>query len=163
MKKIISSLTIVALLFGVMQFTSCKPKDSDISNAITKALSAENMEGVSANVKEGVVTLTGECKDDAAKAACEALVAKVKGVKSVVNECAVKTVPAAEEVVTATASALEAGLKDAFKDVKGVTASVVDGKIKLVGEMAKTKWAMLKPILDKLKPAGYDLSELKTK
>jgi hypothetical protein len=38
-----------------------------------------------------------------------------------------------------------------------------DGKIVLTCEITKVKWKMLKETLDKLKPAGYELTGLKIK
>ena len=43
------------------------------------------------------------------------------------------------------------------------TPAIADGKIVLTGEIAKVKWMVLKPILDKLKSKGYDLTGLKIK
>jgi hypothetical protein len=51
---------------------SCGVKDSDLQAAIDQKIqTTPEMTGVSAAVKDGVVTLSGECKDDACKALTE--------------------------------------------------------------------------------------------
>jgi hypothetical protein len=93
---------------------------------------------------------------------CEEMVAAVKDVKSVVNNCTVAAPPPpVEETVPAAGN--DQALVDALKDQPGVKGSMKDGKIVLTGEITKVKWKMLKETLDKLKPAGYELTGLKIK
>jgi translation initiation factor 1 (eIF-1/SUI1) len=163
MKKHFSLLLLVSVL--AISFTSCKskPKDADIKAAVEKALSADPMSaGTAVSVEKGVVTLSGECKDDMCKKNCEEMVAAVKDVKSVVNNCTVAAPPPpVEETVPAAGN--DQALVDALKDQPGVKGSMKDGKIVLTGEITKVKWKMLKETLDKLKPAGYELTGLKIK
>jgi hypothetical protein len=164
MKKLLTSITMIALLTMGLGFSSCKskPKDADIKAAVEAALKADPMAmGTMVDVKDGVATISGECMDDMCKAHCGELVAGIKGVKSVVNNCTVAPAPA--PVVNADDATLTSGLADALKDMPGVKGTMTDGKIVLTGEIAKAKWAMLKQTLDKLKPKGYDLSGLKIK
>lgn len=112
-------------------------------------------------VDKGVATITGECKDDMCKASCEKIVAGVKGVKSVVNNCNVAAAPM--PVMNGDDEALTKGLMDALKDNSTVKSSVANGKIVLTGEISKAKWVALKQMLDKLKSKGYDLAGLTIK
>ncbi|HZH96479.1 MAG TPA: hypothetical protein VEY06_11365 [Flavisolibacter sp.] len=48
--------------------------------------------------------------------------------------------------------ALRQGVMDATKDFPGVNATVANGEITVTGDMKRTDWARLKPILDGLNP-----------
>jgi hypothetical protein len=164
MKKFLTPILFVAIAALAFNFTSCKskPKDADIKAAIEKALLADPMAvGTAVSVEKGVATITGVCKDEMCKTSCEKIVAGIKGVKSVVNNCTIA--PPVEAVVNATDEILTKGLADALKDIPSVKSAIADGKIVLTGEIAKAKWMVLKPILDKLKAKGYDLAGLKIK
>lgn len=163
--KLAKALLVVAIA-ATAGFTSCKPKDADIKASIDKAIQENaDMSGLTADVKEGVVTLAGTCKDDACRATCAAAVKGMKGVKEVINNISLPAPPPppAPPVVNATEDALTKGLADALKDIPGVTSSVKDGMVTLTGEIAKAKWILLKQTIDKMKPAGYDLKGLKIK
>ena len=111
------------------------------------------MAGLSAEVKEGVVTLSGTCKDDACKSDCESAVKAIPGVISVVNNA---TVPAqvveAPVVPEANIPVLTQAIADDVKDYPGVKTELKDGVLTLTGESAK----------DKLQPLMMSLSSLKT-
>src|SRR4029079_4620552 len=96
MKKHLS-MTVIVLSFiipGIL-VSSCKEKDSKIQAAVETSLKNSGMPEISATVKDGVATLSGEWKGDAEKAAVESMIAKVKGVKQVVNNCSVAPPPSA--------------------------------------------------------------------
>lgn len=165
MKKLLTSMTLTGLLIMAIGFTSCKGKlkDADIKTAIETALKADPMAaGTVVEVKDGVATLTGECKDEMCKNLCAEIAGKVKGVKSVVNNCSVAPPPAAP-IINPEDDVLTKALTDALKDQPGMGFTVKEGKIVLTGEIAKAKWAMLKQTLDKLKSKGYDLTGLTIK
>src|SRR6185369_630065 len=90
MKKHLSLMVIILsfLVSGIL-VSSCKEKDSKIQAAVETSLKNSGMPEISASVKDVVATLTGECKSDADKAAVESMIAKVKGVNQVVNNCTV--------------------------------------------------------------------------
>jgi hyperosmotically inducible periplasmic protein len=162
MKKLFLPLLLIAATAFTVSFTSCKgkPKDADIQAEIVKALAADPMAAnTKVTVDKGVATLSGECKDDMCKAHCAEMVGKIKGVTSVVNNCTVA--PVVAPVINPADDILNKGLVDALKDHPTVKSSIADGKIVLTGEIAKAKWMMLKPLLDKLKAKGYDLAGLK--
>ncbi|MEI9946207.1 MAG: BON domain-containing protein [Chitinophagaceae bacterium] len=166
MKKQFLSVLLIAIFGLSVSLVSCKskPKDADIKASIETAL---RMNPMSANtrvdVKDGVATISGECKDELCKAKCAEVAAAVKGVKSVVNYCTVAPAPPPVVVVNSDDMVLSKGLADALKDQPGVQYAVRDGKIVLTGEISKAKWVMLKPTLDKMMSKGYDLSKLTIK
>lgn len=169
MKKTLTPIFLSLTMLLAISFTACKskPKDADIKAAIETALKADPMAagtGTTVSVEKGIATISGECKDEMCKASCEKIVAAVKDVKSVVNNCTVAAAPIAPPIATAAdTDIITKGLADALKDHPTVQSSVVDGKIVLTGEIAKAKWAMVKQLLDKLRAKGYDLTGLKIK
>lgn len=160
MKKRISSvlLSLLMVAFVTTVFNSCGPKDADIQTAVTAAISAlPDMGGISAAVKDGAVTLTGECKDDASKAALEAAVKAVKGVKSVVNNTTVAPPPPPPAPVEISADdILSKAVNDAIKDYSGVKAEVKDGVVTLTGEIKKADLPKLMQTVMASKPKKVD-------
>ena len=121
---------------ATMLFVSCKPKDADIKANVEKALKADPMmSNTTVDVKDGVVTIGGECKDDACKAMCEKTATAVKGVKSVVNTCTVAAPPPPPPASLSTAidAAKMQQVKDGLKDIPGVTVEFVGDKAVLKG------------------------------
>lgn len=127
----------IVVVSASMLFVSCKPKDADIKTAVETALKAEpTMTGTTVDVKDGVVTITGECKDEACMAACEKAAAAVKGVKSVVNNCTVAPVVAPPaSLSTMLDAATQQTVKDGLKDIPGVTVEFSGDKAVLKGEV----------------------------
>jgi hyperosmotically inducible periplasmic protein len=162
-------MLVAALAVLAISVPSCKGKvkDTDITSAIqAKASSMTEMAGLKIDeVKDGVVTISGECKDDACKALCETTIKALPGVKNVVNNCTIAPPPPppAPPVVVSADDALSTGLKDVLKDFPGITPSVKDGIVSLTGEISKAKWMVVKQAIDKLTPKGYDLKGLKIK
>ncbi len=132
----LTKLLMVVVVSATMLFVSCKPKDADIKADVEKALKADPMmTNTMVDVKDGVVTMSGECKDDACKAMCEKTVAGVKGVKSVVNNCMVAPPPPpppASLSTTIDATKMQQ-VKDGLKDIPGVTVEFVGDKAVLKG------------------------------
>jgi hyperosmotically inducible protein len=137
--KVLMTAVIAASLF----FTGCKPKDEDIKAKVEETLKADGMmTGSTVDVKEGVVTLGGICKDDSCKAMCQKKVEGIKGVKSVVNNCTVTPPPAPPvaapaSVTTMLDEATQQKVKDGLKDIKGVTVTFEGEKAVLAGEVSK--------------------------
>lgn len=142
------AIIMVALMVG---FVSCKPKDADIKTAVEQAISAiPDASGAVIDVKDGVATISGEFKDDAARVAAEAAAKMVKGVKSVVNVGTLAVVAAPVEV--SADAALTATVADAVKDFTTVKADVLDGVVTLTGEIKKTDLPKLMMSVNALKP-----------
>ncbi len=142
------------LLFAATFMTSCGPNDTKIQAAVESAIKSNpDMAGLNATVKDGVATITGECKDEASKSAVESTVAQVKGVKQVVNNCTVAPPPPPPAPVIVSADeTLTRNVSDALKDYPGVTASVKDGVITLTGDIKRANLQKLMQTLNSLKP-----------
>lgn len=162
MKRLLQfSLAAVALLL-VTGLSSCKKKmkDADIQAAIEKVLMADpDMGKTTVTVKDGVATLTGECKDEACKAKCETAVKAIEGVTSVVNNCTIAPPP--EAVVPPVADKLAQAITDALKDYPTVKSELKDGVLTLTGEIQKTSLQKLMQALNALRPMGLKNIESK--
>lgn len=160
-------LSRLLLLFGAVALISstipgCKSKvnDADVKTAVETALQANpETAGLMVDVKDGVATVSGEAKDEAAKTKATELAKDVKGVKSVENNVSVTPPPATVEITAD--DALTSAVKDATKDYPTVTATVKDGVISVSGELKSDSWKKLKMTLDGLKPKRVDASGLK--
>ncbi len=138
--------------------TSCGPKDADIKTAIETALKADPSASTTmVDVKDGVATITGMCKDDACKANCEKMVAGIKGVKSVSNNCTVTPpVAAPASMATTLDAATQQKVKDGLKDMTTLVlqgfsgkGAIVNGEISKAGKMKLMQMlASAKVILD---------------
>ena len=151
----IATISLSILLF------SCGPKDADVQAAVDTALKADNdLSGVSASVKDGVVTLNGESKSEASKAKAEEVAKSVKGVKNVINNSTVAAPPPAPvepaPVVISADDTLTKAVANVVKNFEGVTAEVKDGVITLTGEIKKASLQKLMPMLHSLKPKSIE-------
>lgn len=153
-------------IVSTVSFVSCSPKDADIQKAVEAKITAmpEMVKGATVEVKDGVATLSGECKDEMCKAECEKAAKEVKGVKSVVSNFTIMAPepPAAPVVITAD-DPLSKGVADATKDFPGVTATVNDGVVSVTGDISKANWKKLKMALDGLHPKKVDGAALTIK
>lgn len=96
------------------------------------------MMNTSVDVKDGVVTMSGECMDDACKAMCEKTVAGIKGVKSVINNCSVMpAVAPPASLSTVLDETTQQTVKDGLKDIDGVTVEFAGDKAILKGAVSK--------------------------
>ncbi|MCU7695479.1 BON domain-containing protein [Haoranjiania flava] len=148
----------------VVALPACKSKVDDtavkanVENALTSA------PGVTVDVKDGVVTLSGAVADDATKTQAESAVNALKtdaksGVKSVVNNITV-TPPT---VAVSPDATLQTGVATVVKDFPGVNATVANGVITVTGSLEKARVQTLKQALDALSPQRTDMSQLKVK
>lgn len=147
----------LAVLMISFLLVSCGVKDSDIQTAITeKAATTPELAGINASVVEGVVTLTGEFKDEASKSTAEETVKDIKGVKSVVDNGTITPPPAPAPVQISADDQLSKSVSDITKDFSGVTASVTDGVVTLTGNIKRTELPRLMKALNTLKPKKID-------
>lgn len=156
MKTRIANLFMATAVFLSISasLSSCGPKDADIEKAVTEKINASpELSGISATVKDGVVTLSGEAKDDASKTLAENSVKEVKGVKSVVNNVAVAPPPAVTAPVEISPDeTLTKAVTDATKDYSGVKFTVKDGVVTLTGEVKKNDLPKLMQAVMAAKP-----------
>lgn len=153
----LQSLYMPFLLIGMVSIFSCKGtvKDSDLLTAINEKIQTNpEMTGLTATVVEGVVTLSGACKDDACKSFCEKTVKAISGVKSVVNNCTIIPAFVDTPVVPEVSDALAQAITDACKDFPGVKTDLKEGVLTLTGEIAKDKLQTLMMSLNTLKSLG---------
>jgi osmotically-inducible protein OsmY len=160
MRKNIRFLSGLLLAFVIpcLLLSSCKPKDSDIQAAIeAKKKDMPEMAGITVMVSGGVVTLSGEYKDETSKADCEAAVKGIKGVKNIIDNTTITPPPAAVAPVTIAADdALTKGVSDATKDYPTVKAAVKDGIVTLTGEIKRADLTKLMMSLHTLQPKKID-------
>lgn len=165
MKKTLSRLLYSVMFISFVSFSlfSCKPKikDQDIE---AKIQANSSLSHVAASVKEGVVTLSGEAKDEADKASAEAAVKSIEGVKQVVNNLTIAPPPPPPAPVQISGDdQLNKGITDALKDFPTVKATAKDSIITVTGEATAANWKKIKMALDGLKPKKVDAKELKIK
>ncbi len=154
-------LTFIAAASLSLFLFSCGAKDADVQSAVETALKANSeLSGLSASVKDGVVTLSGETKTESAKVQAEEITKSVKGVKNVINNSTVAAPPPPPvepaPVVIAGDEALLKAVSDIIKDFPGVKAEVKEGVIILTGEIKRTSLQKLMPMLHSLKPKNID-------
>lgn len=148
----ITKIILLVLIMSSMFFIGCGQKDSDIKVSVEEKLKTNTgmTSPMTVSVVDGVVTISGECKDEACRKQCEDLARSAKGVKSVINNCTVAPPPAPVQV--STDDALSTGVKDATKDHPTVQATVTDGVITLTGEIKRDQLAKLMQTLNTLSP-----------
>lgn len=145
-------LTVLCLAVVLFLGACGGASDADLQSAADKALKGEpTTSGLTVAVKDGVATITGEAKDDAAKAKAAEL-AKVEGVKSVTNNATVK--PPAPKA-SAEDGPMKTKVEEALKKKKGcetATVEVKDGVATLRGEVAKGKLGECVRVAQEAKP-----------
>lgn len=149
MKKLLMACCLFAGLF----LFACKPNDSKLQQAVTEKLMATP--GVSATVKDGVVTLNGEVTDDTAKQTAEDAAKNVKGVKSVTNNITVQVpVPTPPPVSINPDEVLKTTLDSTYKAAgySGITVSVMDGVVTLEGKAKKSDLRKIMQAAQEAKP-----------
>lgn len=155
MSKRIMLMFTVPVLFLFVSTTSCKSKtsDTDIKASVDKAIAANGISTVSTSVNDGVVTLSGEVKDESTKTSAETTARNVNGVKSVNNNLSVTS--SAPVVITAD-DPLKASVDNTIKAYPGVSASIQDGIVTLTGEIKRADLQKLMMDLNLLKPKKID-------
>lgn len=146
---------IIVLLSALLSFQmqSCKGnRDADIQSAIASATQTnDDLAGVSATVVDGVVTLTGQCKDEDDRKKAEKAVKKIDGVKDVTNNIIV-----AAKVSVRPDKELRENAEKIISKYKNVQAGVNDGIITLRGEVKKDKLQQLMMDLNEIHPKRID-------
>lgn len=90
--KIVATLLMAVLLAGVLMAASKPVSDNAISDEVRIKLTSDPVVkggDLKADVKDGVVTLSGTVTDQQQKDKAKKLAGKVKGVKQVINNIAV--------------------------------------------------------------------------
>lgn len=134
--KFLTFLTLAVALFMI----GCGKSDADLAKAVNDKLAADKITGVTATVKDGVATLTGEVADAAAKSKAEASAKGVEGVKSVTNSLTTKPLPVATPAAPdpALTGKITENLKKA--ECTGANVTVVNGVVTVLGEVPAAKY-----------------------
>lgn len=158
MKSITTSIRLILTVLAISSigFVSCKGKqtDAEIQSSINEKIAGnEEMKGLNASVTNGVVTLTGECKDEECRKDCADAIKGVSGVKSVENNIRIASAAApTAPVEIASDETLRNSVNDVVKNYKGVEAEVKDGVITLRGEIKRDSLQNLMASLHGLQP-----------
>ena len=145
-------ITVFALA-AAMLLSACGKSDADLQKAAMDKLTADKITGVTAAVKDGVATLSGEVADVTVKSRAEASVKGVEGIKSVTNNVTTKPLPtppppSPDKMLQGT---IEESIKK--KGITGVTVNVVNGEATLTGTVDKAKVAEVMMAANEAKPA----------
>jgi hyperosmotically inducible periplasmic protein len=145
MKQNLAKAWLMGLVISsALTISSCGAKDSDIQTSFAeKARNDARLANISGTVDKGVLTLTGQCPDQACASYAEQTAKETKGVKSVVNNITVTPPVTTAPVEIAPDDALTTGARDAVKDYPGVTATVVNGEIHLAGTIERSRHTAL--------------------
>ena len=135
----IKFLTVFSLAV-VLLMSACGKSDADLQKAASDKLKADNVQGVTVTVKDGVATLTGEVADITVKNKAEAS-AKVDGVKSVTNNLTLKPLPT--PVPPPADPMLKGKVEESLKKAgcTGATVEVAGGTVTLKGTVPDAKFA----------------------
>ncbi len=138
--------------------------DSDIAAAIHNALAWDVFvpSGVSAHVRQGVVTLEGQATWNYERDAAEQCVRHLMGVVAVRNDVTLKTVASAAQVKEKVRAALQ---RQAKEDTESIVIEASGGKVTLTGhaaswqsieDAANAAWAApgVTQVLDQIKMGG---------
>lgn len=132
-------LTLVTLA-AVLLMIGCGKSDADLTKAVNDKLAAEKITGVTATVKDGVATLTGEVADIAVKNKAKTAAGSVEGVKSVTDSTTTKPQPIATPAAAdpALTGKISENLKKA--ECTGANVAVVNGVVTVMGEVPAAKF-----------------------
>jgi|GEM_PF-684961 len=129
------TLAIAVLIFTGTLLFACRPSDAELKKEVNEKLSL--IPGITAEVKNGVVILTGEVGDEVAKSAAEDALRGMKGVKAIQDSITVKTavvaapVPAPPDPNELLKKSLDSTY--AANGFNNVTVTISDGEITLDG------------------------------
>ena len=135
--KFLTLISIAAVIF----MAACGKSDADLQKAVAAKLAADGVSGVTATVKDGVATLTGEVADVTVKSKAETSARSVEGIKSVVNSTTTK--PLTVATPAAADPALTGKITEDLKKAgcTGASVTVVNGKVTVTGEVPNAKYA----------------------
>jgi hypothetical protein len=149
-------------LAAVLFLAACGKSDADLQKAVTDKLKADNVAGVTAAVKDGIATLTGEVADITVKNKAEASAKSVEGIKSVVNSLTLKPLPT--PVPPPPDNMLKGKVEEALKKAGcAVTIESKDGKIIATGTVPDAKYAECVQAIMQSGATGFDNKIVKGK
>lgn len=143
--------TVLVVAMAVLA-AACGKSDADLGKAVTDKLAADKIVGVTATVKDGAATLSGEVADITVKSRAEAAVKGVEGIKSVTNNITLKALPTPEP--PSADKMLEGTINESLKKkgITGVTVTVANGEVTLSGTVDKARVAEVMMVANEAKP-----------
>jgi len=135
--KLYTTMALAIALF----LSACGGKsDADLQKAVNDKMAADHIAGITAAVKDGVATLTGEVTDITMKTKAETSVKGVEGIKSVTNNVNVKTPVATPPPAD---PMLQGKVDEALKKAgcTGAKAEIKEGTVTLTGTVPDAKYA----------------------
>lgn len=138
--------------------SSCSGRtDTEIQIDVNKEVAGAEGAVVTASSAKGVVTLSGQCKDQACIDEAVKRASAVKGVKEVVNNITIAALPGADAPVEfAVDDVLNKAVGEVVAGYKNVTAEINDGVVTLKGEIERASLQDLLQKLHTLKPKRID-------
>jgi hyperosmotically inducible periplasmic protein len=134
--KVLSAAAVAAVISFSVPACKSGPKDAEIKASVEAGV--KDISGMTVDVKDGVVTLGGVCKDADCKTNCEKMVKEMKGVKSVMNTCTIAPPPPPPaSLTTVLDAATQQKVKDGIKDIAGVTVTFDGEKAIFAGSVSK--------------------------
>lgn len=137
---------LITLSFVVL---SCgKPDDKEVQESVTKKFQdQQNYKGVRAEVKDGIVTLTGNCEGENCAEEAKKMIADVNGVDSVRNNI---------QADNGTDLTLRTSVQAIISKYEGVQADVAAGNVVLRGSINRDQVQPLMNELENLQPKKID-------
>lgn len=146
-------ITVIALLSLINTGCQSKSKDADIKTAIeTKFKNDPIAAHITADVKDGIVTLSGECMNDPDKENLTRIAETIPYVKSVVNNCS---------VAGNSDDFINNKISQIISDYPYIKIGAMNGIVSVAGGLKKEEWQRLKTYVDNLHPKGYDTAMLR--
>ena len=153
LRQIIFVAACAALLTGSMSGCDKSNKDSVIkADLASKAESEKDFAGVRFTVENGIVSLSGQCATEKAKATVESTVKKLYGVKDEVSNITIGP------VVIGTDQLLKQGVDSVLKHYAGVEAITRDSLVFLQGKIERDKFEELLEAINQLQPKKIEQS-----
>lgn len=153
MKNCKNLLTACLALMMSVFFFSCTPSDAKVQKEVNDKLATE-APGVSAEVKDGAATLSGEVINESAKTTAEDAAKSVKGVKSITNNIMVTPPPPPPPPMPSADDMLRSSVDSALsaKSITGVTATVANGEVTLTGTIKRADLKKVMQAASEAKP-----------
>lgn len=132
------------------------PTDAELKTKAEEALKGDPAtSSVAVEVKDGAATISGEVKDDAAKAKAAEL-AKVEGVSSVTNDVVVAAAP--PPIASADDPTLKTKAEEALKakNCGDISVEVSEGKVTLRGTVTREKLPECMMAVQETKPKSVE-------
>ncbi|MEJ7739989.1 MAG: BON domain-containing protein [Chitinophagaceae bacterium] len=151
-KKLFSADIIVFICLSLV-LSACGPNDQKVSENVKSSISVLDP-NIQVNVTGGVVTLSGEAKDETTKNAAENAVKEIKGVKSVVNNISVRREEVVPPVTINADDMIRKSVDSSFsaKNIRGVNVSVTNGEVTLTGDVKRADLAKVMQAANESKP-----------